>query len=44
MYHLHTDWYADFLRIRSEVDDALADADVDEDEDEEPMGGFYSRN
>jgi hypothetical protein len=40
LYHLHTDWFSEFLNIRSDIDDAFPDGD----EDDESMGGYFSNN
>ena len=40
MFHLHTDWFAEFLSISSDIDSAFAD----DDDEEDPMGGYFSRN
>lgn len=40
LFHLHTDWFAEFLNIRNEIDDAL----TDDGGEEEDMEGYFSRN
>jgi hypothetical protein len=41
LFHLHTDWFAEFLNIRGEVDDSFPEND---DESDDSMGGYYSKN
>jgi hypothetical protein len=40
LFHLHTDWFSEYLNIRNEIDEAL----VDEEEDGDTMNGYFSRN
>jgi hypothetical protein len=37
LFHLHTDWFEEYLNIRGDIDDAFPDED---EESDESMGGF----
>ena len=40
LYHLHTDWFSEFLNIRGDIDDAFPEGD----DGEVSMGGYFSKN
>jgi hypothetical protein len=44
MYHLHTDWFAEYLAIHEEIESSLPDGDDEDEDDDDSMGGYFSRN
>ena len=41
LFHLHTDWFAEFLNLRNDIDEAFPE---NEDDSDDSMGGYYSKN
>jgi hypothetical protein len=41
LYHVHTDWFDEYLKIRNQIDEAFQE---DEEGPEEDMGGYFSKN